>query len=388
MLFIRFLRFLRGYICFTASDGFPERFLNLCNQAGAAIWDVQWQGSAMHGKTDRRGFRLIQPCAEPAGITLHANKRVGLPFFLHTYRRRVGMLIGLALCVTLLGILSNTIWTISVVGNEAVPSEEIFQVMADHGVKTGVWRGKLDAREISAEAQRKLPGVAWLSLNLRGSSAVIEVREILPKDEPGPDEPRNIVAAKAGQLKVIEVYAGSALARPNQAVPAGALLAGGVVQNADGSARLVRADAYVVARTSVACQAAAARRETAEQVDLRATRYTLCLLWFRIPLGPNPKGLGDTVLLTDRFDWAPLGRVMPLGVERRSWLAFTPRERGKNDRQLRLSAAAAFFSQSYSVLRAAQVIRQEVEVNLGEPACNVLLRGAAYENIAKAQALG
>jgi hypothetical protein len=160
------------------------------------------------------------------------------------------------------------------------------------------------------------------------------------------------------------------------------------VQNADGSARLVRAEAYAVARTSVACQAAAARRETAEQVELLGTRYTLCLLWFRIPLGPSPKGLGDTVLLTDRFDWAPIGRVMPLGVERRSWLAFTPRERGKNDRQLRLSAAAAFFAQEYGVLRAAQVIRQEVEVNLGEPACNVLLRGAAYENVGRAQGLG
>jgi len=388
MLLIRFLRFLRGYICFTASDGFPERFLNLCNQAGAAIWDVQWQGETMRGRTDRRGFRLIQPCAEPAGIVLQVNKRVGLPFFLHTYRRRVGMLIGLALCVTLLSVLSNTIWTISVVGNETVPTEEIMRVMAAHGVKTGVWRGTLDSREISAEAQRALPGIAWLSLNLRGSSAVVEVREILPKDEPGPDEPRNIVAAKAGQLKVVEVYAGSIAARPNQAVPAGALLAGGVVENADGSARFVCADGYFVARTSVACQAAAARRETAGQVELLSTRYTLCLLWFKIPLGPGPKGLGDALLLTDRFDWAPLGRGMPLALERRTWLALVPRERGKNDRQLRLSAAAAFFSQEYSVLRAAQIIRQEVEVNLGEPACNVLLRGAAYENVGRAVELG
>ncbi|MCL2495045.1 MAG: sporulation protein YqfD [Oscillospiraceae bacterium] len=387
MLLIRFIRFLRGYICFTAADGFPERFLNLCNQAGAAIWDVEWQGGTMRGRTDRRGFRLLQPCAEPAGITLQVNRRVGLPFFLHAYRRRAGLLIGLALCITLLSVLSNTIWTISVTGNEKVPTEEVLHVMAALGVKAGVWRGRLDSREISAAAQRELPGVAWLSLNLRGSSAVVELREILPKDEPGPEEPRNIVAAKAGQLKVIEVYTGSAAARPNQAVPAGALLAGGVVQNADGSARLVRAEAYAVARTSVACQAAAARRETIEQAALLATRYTLCLLWLRIPLGPVPGGAQGAALLTDRRDWAPGGRVMPLAIERRTWLSFAPRERVKNDRQLRLSAAAAFFAQEYNVLRAAQVIRQEVEVNLGEPACNVLLRGAAYENVGRAAGL-
>jgi len=322
MLIIRFLRWLRGYICFTAADGFPERFLNLCNQAGVAIWDVQWRGDTMRGKTDRRGFRLMQPCAQPAGIVLQAQKKVGLPFFLRKYRRRVGLLIGLALCVAILSVLSGTVWTIAVTGNRAVPTEEILYVIAAHGVKAGVWRRSLDPREISAMAQRELPGIAWLSLNLRGSSAVVEVREILPKDEPGPDDPRDIVAAKAGQLKIFELYAGSAHARPDQAVPAGALLAGGAVQNADNSVRLLRADAYAVARTSVACQAAAARREGVEQVSVGKTRYTLCLLWLKIPLSPAPKGLGDALPLEDRFDWAPAGRVMPLGLERRSYLVF------------------------------------------------------------------
>jgi len=237
MLLIRFLRFLRGYICFTAADGFPERFLNLCNRAGAAIWDVQWRGGAMLGKTDPRGFRLIQPCAEPAGITLQVNKRVGLPFFLRKYRRRAGLLIGLALCIAGLSVLSGMVWTIGVTGNEAVPTEEILHIMAAHGVKPGAWRKGLDSREISDAARRELPGVAWLALNLRGSSAVVEVREILPRDEPAPDAPRDIVAAKAGQLKILEIYAGSAHARPGEAVPAGALLAGGLVRNADNSAR-------------------------------------------------------------------------------------------------------------------------------------------------------
>jgi len=384
MLLIRFLRWLRGYICFTAADGFPERFLNLCNQAGAAIWDVQWHGADMRGKTDRRGFRRMRPCAEPAGITLKAQKKVGLPFLLHAYRRRAGMLVGLALCIAILSVLSGTVWTIAVTGNDAVATEEILHVMSSLGVKTGVWRNTLDPREISAAAQRALPGIAWLSLNLRGSSAVIEVREILPKEEPDLSTPRSIVAAKAGQLKVIEVYTGSAQARPNQAVPAGALLAGGAIENTDATVRLVRADAYAVARTSVACQAAAPRRETTEQVSVIKTRYTLCLLWFKIPLTPPPKGLGEYILLDDRQDWAPGGRVMPIGIERRTYLTFAAHERGKNDRQLRLAAAAAFFAQEYNTLRAAQMLQQEVEVNLGEPACNVLLRGAAYENIGQA----
>ena len=385
MLLIRLLRFLRGYISFTAAEGFPERFLNLCNQAGAAMWDVQCRGNTMRGKTDRRGFARMQPCAGPAGVVLTAEKKTGLPFLLHAYRRRAGLLIGFVLCVGLLSVLSNTLWVIDVAGNHQVAAEDVLRVMASHGVKPGAWRGRLDARDISAAAQRELPGVSWLSLNLRGSRAVVELREALPTGELDPDSPRSIVAAKAGQLKCVEIYTGSAAVRPNQAVPAEALLAGSTVQNADGSARLVRADAYVVARTSIACQAAAARHEASLQINLRATRYTLCLLWFKIPLGSAPDVPENAILLEDRLDWAPLGRVMPLALERRTWLVPAPQERGKNDRQLRLAAASAFFAQEYNILRAAQVIRQDMEINLGEAACNVLLRGAAYENIGRAQ---
>jgi len=116
---------------------------------------------------------------------------------------------------------------------------------------------------------------------------------------------------------------------------------------------------------------------------VRRTHYTLCLLWLRIPLGGAPKD-ADTLPLEDRFIWAPAGRIMPLWLERRTHLAFTAQERGKNDSQLRLAAAAAFFAQEYNVLRAAQILRQDIEIHLGEPACNILLRGAAYENIGMA----
>lgn len=387
MLIVRFLRFLRGYICFSACDGFPERFLNLCNQAGVVMWDVEWSGDSMFGKTDRRGFQRMQPCAEPAGIVLEAKRKVGLPFFLYTYRRRAGMLAGLVLCISILLVLSGMVWSIEVTGNQTVPTEEILTVMEQQGVKTGVWRGSLRPKEINAAAQQALPGISWISLNLRGSSAVIEVREELPRSESEPETPQNIVASKAGQLKIIEIYAGSAGAKRNQAVPAGTLLAGGIVENADGSARLVRAQAYAVARTSIACQAAVARQEPVLQVTASKTHYTIQFLELRIPLGPAPQAEDNQIVLEDSFLWMPAGRRMPLSLERRSVLTLEESQRSKNDRQLRLAAAAAFFGQEYNTLRAAQVLRQEVEVNLGQAACNVLLRGSAYENIGQAQAL-
>ena len=387
MLIIRLLRFLRGYICFSASEGFPERFLNLCNQAGAAVWDITWRKGAMLGKTDRRGFALMQACAEPAGVKLEAGRRVGLPFFLHTYRLRFGLLLGLCMCVLNLSVLSGMVWTIEINGCERVPQEEIRRVMEAQGLRLGVRRKALDARAMSQAALAQLPGVGWISLNLRGSSAVIEVREELSLGPQETEIPQNIVAAKAGQLVVLELYSGSAEARPGQAVLPGDLLAGGIVQNRDNSARLVHAMAYAVARTPIACGAVVPRAGEVRRVTVEKTRYSICFLWFKIPLWPAPKN--SEAAWEDTFAWVTAGgKAMPLALARASYIRLEPQARVKNDNQLRLAAAEAFFAGEYECLRAAQVIRQAVAANLGEDRCEISMDGAAYENIGRTEEIG
>jgi len=384
MLIIRLLRFLRGYICFSASEGFPERFLNLCNQAGAAVWDISWRKDVMLGKTDRRGFALMQACAAPAGVKLEAGRRVGLPFFLHTYRLRFGLLLGLCVCVLSLSLLSGMVWTIEVHGNERVAEEEILRVMEAQGLRLGTRRNHLDAREMSRAALPQLPGVGWISLNLRGSSAMVEVREELPLAPRETDTPQDIEAAKAGQLVVMELYGGSAAAGPGQAVLPGDLLAGGVIRNADDSVRLVHAMAYAVARTHIACGACVPRAAEVRRVAVETTRYSICFLWFKIPLWPAPKGAAAA--WEDTFAWITSGgKAMPLALARATYVHEEPQTRVKNDSQLRMAAAEAFFDREYQALRAAQVIRQEVSVALGEDRCEIALEGAAYENVGVAR---
>jgi len=387
MLFVRLMRFLRGYICFTASEGFPERFLNLCNQAGVIIWETTWHRNIMAGKTDRRGFAAMHDCAGPAGVVLRAHCKRGLPFFLYEYRKRVGLLIGLVVCVATLAVLSGMVWTIEVQGNSLVPTEEILRVMEEQGLRLGVRRESLDARAISEAAHEQLPGVSWIALNLRGSSAVIELREELPLRPSGPDEPQNIVAAKSGQIRVFELYQGSAETGVGQGVARGSLLASGRIENADETFRYVAADAYVVARTNISGEALVVRRSTVNRVELRRTHYSLRFLSFSVPLGPRPRADGQLELHTG-FTWLLGGRLMPLGLNRRSLLDLQPQERIKNDRQLQLAAAAAYFARLHREFRAAQVISQEVVIELTEEHCRIAMNGAAYENIGLAQPIG
>jgi len=387
MLFIRLLRYLRGYICFTASDGFPERFLNLCNQADVIIWETSWRSGSMHGKTDRQGFAAMHNCAVPAGVILKATCKRGLPFFLYEYRRRAGLLIGLVFCIASLAVLSGMVWSIEIQGNERIADEEILQVMEARGLRLGARRRNLDAKAMSEIALEQLPGVSWIALILRGSSAVIELREELPLQPGSPEMPQNIIAAKAGQLRILEIYMGSAEAAPGQAVYPGMPLAGGLVKNLDESTRLVPAEAYAVARTNIICEAVIPRRSITARVTPLRTHYTLRFLSFRIPVGPHPRGPGDALELNSSFTWAPRGRAMPLGVDRLSLATLQPQDRIKNDRQLQLAACEAFFDQFYRELRAVQVLEQEVFIELLEEYCKIMMDGRAYENIGVAQVI-
>ena len=388
MLFIRLMRFLRGYICFTASDGFPERFLNLCNQAGVVLWDTKWQKDNMFGCTDRRGYLAMHDCAAPAGVVLKARCKRGLPFFLYEYRKRAGLLIGLVFCIATLAILSSMIWSIEVQGNDTIAEEDILNAMEEQGLRLGVRRQSLDPAAMSEAAQHQLPGVAWMALNLRGSTAVIELREEIELQlGTEPTQPQNIVASKSGQIRVFELYAGSPETSIGQAVAAGGLLAGGRIENLDETYRLVGADAYVVARTSVFVESQARRENTTHHVEIQRTQASIQFLSFRLPLGPAPRNFDERLALRTNFTWSPGGRDMPLGIDRLTIIELVPQQRIKNDRQLQLIAAEAFFDQMHHTLRAAQVLEQDVVFELHEGNAKIVMTGTAYENIGIAQAI-
>ncbi len=384
MFIIRLLRFFRGYVCFRASEGFPERFLNLCNRQCIPVWDVLFQEGALTGRTTIQGYKAMHDCAERSGAVLGIVKKCGLPFFLHTYRRRAGLLVGLLIFLCGLQLLFGRVWSIDVTGNRTVTKEQVLQAFEAQGLHPGVASKGMDTKALGDAALLSLPELSWLSLNLRGSTAVIEVREQLPQGRPAAPTAQNIVAGKAGQLAVLEVYTGSAQAKAGQAVAKGDLLAGGIIENKDGSVRLAAASAYAVARAPLALDIKLPRAAQAQRAQMQ-THYTLRFLWLRIPLGPRLKASAKDIALVSSETWAPGGKTMPLALERKSLLQIASAEVTQTDDQLALTAAERFFDTAFRELRGVQVLEQKVSVELTGAACRIQLAGVGYENIGQAK---
>ena len=146
MFVVRLIRFLFGYVIFTAKGGFPERFINLCRRNGILLWELKSENSVITACTDRTGYKKIRTAARKSGMRVRMKKKVGLPFFLDRHSRRVGVLIGVCLCVAVLLILSTRIWSIDVTGNVRVSEERIIGVFEELGVRQGVSGAAIDIK--------------------------------------------------------------------------------------------------------------------------------------------------------------------------------------------------------------------------------------------------
>ncbi len=289
MLVLNLIRFITGYVCFAARGGFPERFLNLCRMRGIVLWDLRSIDGIIHAKTDRSGYRKIRPIARKSGMKVRIKKKCGLPFFLNRHSRRAGLPVGACFFIAMLCILSTRIWSVDVIGNNRVTSEEIIGVFEELGIKKGTAGGKVDINSVEIAALQKLPELTWINMNINGSAALIEVRERVASPETdGDTEPSDIVASRDGQIVILRPFNGTQEQKIGNPVLKGDLLISGIEENRDLTVSFCRAKGYVVARTNHSVgytQNSEIKVKTAVE---QKKSYVLDFLFFSIPFGKVP----------------------------------------------------------------------------------------------------
>lgn len=285
MLIIRFLRFLKGYVSFTARGGFIERFVNLCTKNGIPLWNLKRKDDYLEADTTARGYKNIRESAKRSGVKVSILKKHGLPFFAHDYRKRRGILIGMTFAFLLVCFLSSMIWSVDVSGNNELTDEQVLEAFSETGVKVGAFKSKIDCSEAAYQATRKLPELSFASVNIIGSRAEIIVNERSEKPKfPDESKPCNIVSGENGTVLSIDANIGTPEIKAGDAVIKGDLLISGITENADGSENLKAARGTVFAKVQKTVntekQDFSFHTQTTEK-----SRYSLYILGAKIPLG-------------------------------------------------------------------------------------------------------
>ena len=320
MFFVKLLRFLRGTVLFKLTGGFSERFINLCGRGGIPLWDFTAHPLGFSAHTTAKGYKRMRPYAKKTGVKIRIQRKEGVPFLLHRYRKRTGLLAGLLAAVVLLGYMSGFVWKIEVTGNEAISTQEILAALDELGFREGTRKHGVDARELEQRMILKLGGLSWIGVNIQGSTARVEVRErTLPPDLIDQDDvPTNVVAAEDGQIIYLEVYDGQAVVALGDTVMQGDLIVSGITEDKHGNSALKHARAKVVAQVVGEKEIRIPLEETLRvPTGEEKQQKFLSLGSFQLPIsfGGPPKTGYETKVESSRL--TVLGRELPLVIETR-----------------------------------------------------------------------
>ena len=193
--------------------------------------------------------KKLRKLAEKQHLSLTSKERRGIFALFHRYRNRWGLIVGGVLGVFLLFVSSRVVWDVRISGNEIVPTGEIEALLEENGLFAGARLRDIHAGELENRVLISTDKIAWLSVNLSGTVAHVQVMESVEPPAPESTSPANLVAARDGQIELLQLYRGKSVVKIGQAVREGELLVSGISDSRDGGFFYTRAAGEVLART-------------------------------------------------------------------------------------------------------------------------------------------
>lgn len=321
MFLIRLFRFLSGYVVFSGKGGFPERFINLCSMNGISLWDAKSSSGILHAKTSVKGYKKLRQCAKKSGMKIRITKKCGFPFIIAPYMKRKGLFAGIVLSAVIVALLSSTVWTTEVIGNEKFTREQIIEIAEHYGVRTGAFRHTLDLKEIRSSIKAEVEGISWFSVVIDGSHVILHVSETDGTTEIiDSKKPCNIVSGIDGEVLKIETQQGTTAVLPGNAVTKGDLLISGVSEKADGSVFFTHARGTAIIRTKNTHEV-----NLPSTIDIKKTtdiknRFTVSIFGLNIPLFISKT---DDCIRQDRKFMSYRDTILPVGIIHSKYAQYT-----------------------------------------------------------------
>ncbi len=229
----------------------PAELLNALSRENIRVSDVKDCGEQRFRFSVSAGdLETLRRLAGRCGVEIAEVRRRGSRHFLRRFRKRTFLLFVPLLFLFFFLWLSTFLWEIRVSGNVTLNSSEILAALESVGVYPGVSGLRLDNPQIRSRMQSLLPELIWCTVQVRGSRAVVVVRERrLPPEPVDESLERDVAAAKAGTVESLQVLQGKALVRRGDTVLPGEVLITGTLADRQDEYRHVHAQGRVIART-------------------------------------------------------------------------------------------------------------------------------------------
>jgi similar to stage IV sporulation protein len=221
---------IRGYVMIEVRGQRIEQLINSLVEKRMSIWDIRFHQASAKMYISLKDFFRLRPLLKETGCRVHVHERFGLPFTLNKLEKRKIFAMGMVGFIIGLYLLSSLVWQVRVEGNESISTSDILQTAKQEGIYKLQWKFRLaDADVLSKNLQGKLPGTAWVGVEIQGTQIVIKVVEATVPDKPQLLNPRHLVASKSALITSIYAEKGRPVVKPNTYVRKGDILISGIL---------------------------------------------------------------------------------------------------------------------------------------------------------------
>lgn len=303
MLLFRMINYICGTVCVGCGED-SSRLLDLMLRETTEYWELKYEDGGISFMMLWSEYKELKEQAQESGIHTKVLSRKGLPCIIRRYRRRIGIPLGVLLFYTIIRLSGMFIWDIEVTGNEMLLSSEITDQLESLGCGIGSYIPDINFKKLCDDYMiRCSDTVAWISVNLNGTVANVEVIE--KQDETEAEliregTPCNLVAERDGLIVRTESISGSVQVKTGQVVEKGQLLVSGIVEIGRGEEK-----PFTLAHASGAVYAQTVRRfevrvdaETEEKTATGEEYEEKSIIFF----GKNIKVCSKTGILPEKYD--------------------------------------------------------------------------------------
>ena len=242
---LKFIKFFRGYLYVRLTGYSPERFFNLCGNAGIILWELHREETGYVFCISLRAFRRLKPMLRKSGTQIRILKRVGLPFLLFRYRKHRFFAIGILAAFLFLMVMSRFVWSVEISGNHQYSAQLLTKFLAEEQIGYGVRKREIDCENAEVLLRNHFPDITWVSVRLSGTKLYVAVQERLSAgnaEEESALVASDLVTEVAGEVTSVLVRRGTALVQAGDEVEAGTVVVSGMIPIQDDSGETVSYD--------------------------------------------------------------------------------------------------------------------------------------------------
>lgn len=385
---LRLLLAVVGYNIYSVEGERLGDVLALCSRLGISFRDARAIGERALLCVPFFSSAALEREAKKYGLELTLLRSRGVPPFLFRHRFRLGVPVGIVLSLVLVFLSSCVIWDVRVDGAQRVREEDVEAVLRECGLGVGSWKSSLDVAAIENAALILSDEISWISVNVIGTVAKVEIRELdFAEEEDGPAA-ANIVASENGKILGFEDIKGNIAVHIGDAVSRGQLLIGGIYGDEENDFRYTAAKGRVLAEVERELMQEIPRTYS-KKVYTGEEKCEKTLVFFKkeIKIFSNCGNLYPSYDKIEAIEYlrAPNGHDLPVGIRTVRYLEYVYEDAVRTDEELSALAKYRLDAALGEALRDGELLGSLDEEWISEDKIVARRTVRSIENIAKIQ---